>query len=596
VKILRFFQQRVILVTVITAVYSVVSVLMIVILPNVMFEDRIDGFRTEIKYLAENHLNDPVIDDDFNLFVHRDGISTLETNVGFIANINEALEDHLIMWSEMQETPTEFYSDFFDDEEFIYYIVVIEEGYYVVTYYNIAEVHSFVESFKQLSGAVLVVIYLATIVVLSIFVNSKFILNIAYFDPSTKLKTKYALYAKFVKKKLAVNELTFIAIKNWEDIVESCGVNQSDSLKSSVGKALESIFIKESIYQISESTFLIVSDHEMDNSNLEQMFNDSFKGDSIMHSYSFKIVALTVEEELVMALSPEAIIKRFDYAYGVVRGSNVKTYKIGKKLLKEINDSFYYSSNLQNALSDGLITNYYQMKVNPRTGKIVGCEALSRWIEGDNVIAPINYIGVAETSGYIYDIDLLSLRNSCRLIRKMMQEKLITKTFKVSTNFSPLTLNNVSIKTIKDILKKYDVLPEMISIEITESVMIDIEAVSKILKQIINFGISIEIDDFTAGNSSFSILPILNASVVKIDSSVLPDLDSESEKMIYKSLVNLSKNLNLKVTSEGVETLELIEYLQKLKIDNIQGYYYGKPENWRTFINHYRERNGRELI
>ena len=145
-------------------------------------------------------------------------------------------------------------------------------------------------------------------------------------------------------------------------------------------------------------------------------------------------------------------------------------------------------------------------------------------------------------------------------------------------------------------LNKYDVSHEIISIEITGSVTIDIEGVSKILKQIFNFGLTIEIDNFSAGNSSLSGLSILSESVVKIDSSVLPNLESESEKMIYKSLVNLSKNLNLKVTAEGVETLELLEYLQKLKIDNIQGYYFGKPENWRTFINHYRERNGKDLL
>lgn len=583
-RIIRFLQQRVMLVGVITAVFSLISVLIIVVLPNAMFDDRILGFEDEIKLLAENHLNSPEIDDNFSLFIYKDGVATLETSGGFISNIDEELEQHLVMWGDLQVEDTKFYKDYYNEEEYIYYIVVVDEGYYVVTYYNIADVHSLITSFKQLSGAVIVVLYLASIVVLSIFVNSKFVLHVAYYDTVTKFKTKYALFTKFHKKKLGMNDLTYIAISNWENIIESCGPNNSDMVKKAVGKTFESLFIKESIYQLSDDSFLIVADHKTENDKLEKMFNSAFMDDSHLKSYTIKLKAITIDEELITSYDPDSIVKRFEIAYEEIRNTKASTMHIDEDMLEKMEKVQYYQTRLLEAIENGLITNFYQIKVNPKTNKAVGCESLSRWVDGDVIIAPDNYIGIAESSGYIFDIDMISLRNSCRLIRKLVEKGLMPEGFKVSTNFSPLTLKNVKTKDIKAMLDKYNVHPSMISIEITESIMLEIDKITKTLDEIKEMGLSIEIDDFSAGNSSFSVLPILKASVVKIDRMVLPNLKDEKEKVIYESLVNLSKRLDLKVTSEGVETKKVSEYLRGLNVDAIQGYYYSKPVEWRSFL------------
>ena len=168
-KIIKFLRQRVILVGVITAVFSLVAVLLIVVLPNSMFNDRMHEVEVKIKELAENHLNTPDIEENYNLFIYKDGVSSLETYGGFIANINEELESHLVMWSQLQTETTKYYVDSFEDENYVYYITIVDDEYYVITYYNIAGIHTFVESFKSVATAVLFVMYLAAIIVLSLF-------------------------------------------------------------------------------------------------------------------------------------------------------------------------------------------------------------------------------------------------------------------------------------------------------------------------------------------------------------------------------------------------------------------------------------------
>jgi len=589
-KLLKFFQQRVILVSAITTVFSLVAVVLIVLLPNSMFNDRMHEVELNIKELAENHLNAPEVEDNYNLFIYKNQMSTLETHGGFITNINPELETHLIMWSELQTAPTKYYVDFFDDEEFVYYITVVDDGYYVITFYNIASIHGFVESFKQVAGAVLVVMYISSIIVLSIFVNSKFILNIAYYDPATKLKTKYALYTRFHKKRLSDFDLTYIVIENLAQVIEACGVNYRDMIRMRVGETLENIYLKEGLYQLSSDSFLILSDHTMENTLIEGIFNKSFSEKEEFSSYQFKMKVLTIKEELIESMRPEDIIKRFEYAYGLIRVRKVKTFRVDERMLKEIDESFYYSNHLEEALDNDWITNHYQMKVDPITERPIGCESLSRWDDGEKIITPINYIGIAEASGMIRDIDIKSFRNSCRLLRKLKKENLLDDEFRVSTNFSPITLKNINIKALKDILEEYEVDPKHISVEITESIMIEIEEVSKILKAIKELGMTIEIDDFSAGNSSLGILPILNANTVKIDMAVLPDLNSSKEVLVYDALVSLSKQLGLKVVSEGVETIEHVEYL-KGKVDAIQGYFYSKPLDVKRFVMLMREYN-----
>lgn len=589
-KLIRYFQQRVFLVGVITAVFSVISVLVIVILPNAIFNERLDAVKMNIKELAENHLNEPDVEENYNLFIYRNGNSSLQTNGGYILNINPTLEQHLVMWSQLQTEPTKYYMDEFDGEDYVYFITVVEEDYYVITYYDIAEVSLFATQFKEIAGVVLVVLYLASIAFFSVFVNSRFVLQVAFYDPHTNLKTKYALFTRFHKKKLTDYDLTYMVIENLDDVIESVGRNNVESLMNGIGKTIETIYLREGVYQIERDKYLILSDNKTDNTLIEHVFNQSMQNESDFMSYTFSLKMLTIKEELIESLAPEDVLKRFDYAYNKISHLKEKMFEIDEQMLLEINDTLYYSAHLKEALDNELITNFYQPKIDPKTNEVVGCEALSRWVEGDDVVSPIHYVGIAETNGMIVELDLLSFKNSCKLISKLRNKGLLTDNFRVSTNFSPVTLKNIQYSQLEEYLRRYDVEPKHINVEITESIMIEIDQVSKLLKSISDSGMKIEIDDFSAGNSSFAVLPVLNADVIKIDMAVLPDLSDEKEKLIYDSLVDISKKLGMVVTSEGVETLEQVDFL-KHKVDYIQGYFYSKPLEYKRFMQFVRYRN-----
>ena len=108
--------------------------------------------------------------------------------------------------------------------------------------------------------------------------------------------------------------------------------------------------------------------------------------------------------------------------------------------------------------------------------------------------------------------------------------------------------------------------------------MVDFEKVEELLQNIKDENITIEIDDFSAGNSSFTVLPLLKADYLKLDMAILPtEKSGEKESMIYEGLVDISKRLGFKLISEGVETSEQAKYVSDIDVDIIQGYYYSKP-------------------
>ncbi|NES04260.1 MAG: EAL domain-containing protein [Okeania sp. SIO2F4] len=236
-------------------------------------------------------------------------------------------------------------------------------------------------------------------------------------------------------------------------------------------------------------------------------------------------------------------------------------------------------TNLRNALKRSEFQVYYQPKVNLRTGKITGAEALIRWHHPEKgLVSPAEFIPLAEETGLIISIGEWVLRTACNQT-KIWQEAGFFP-FQIAVNLSrrQFIQRNLEERIIK-IIQEVDLKPNNLELEITESLVMQNEkAASKIIKSWQEFGIKISIDDFGTGYSSLSYLREFPFDVIKIDKSFIRNITADSKtEAITIAIIQMAHSLNLRVVAEGVETQAELDFLRKHKCDEMQGYLFSGP-------------------
>ncbi len=222
---------------------------------------------------------------------------------------------------------------------------------------------------------------------------------------------------------------------------------------------------------------------------------------------------------------------------------------------------------------------HYQPQVDARTEEIIGVEALIRWQHPElGFISPAVFIPIAEKIGIINEIGKWVLKTACTQNKKWQEAGYQSLLMAVNVSTKQLKLVNFP-NQVQDILQKTGMQSTLLELEITESVaMGDIEPVLNLLGSIKDRGVLISIDDFGTDYSSLSRLKMLPIDKIKIDKQFIDGIEtSDKDRAIIRSIVDLSKNLKIKVIAEGVEYKNQLNYLQENKCDEIQGYYYYKP-------------------
>ncbi len=227
----------------------------------------------------------------------------------------------------------------------------------------------------------------------------------------------------------------------------------------------------------------------------------------------------------------------------------------------------------------------FQPKVNANTGKICGAEVLVRWHAPDRPpILPNDFISIFEENAFITKLDIYIFEKTCQFI---MENKNSLDIPPIAINFSSITLLHVdTLQHINDILAEYQVKPEEIEIEITESAMVvESELFTDTIAELNKLGFSIAIDDFGTGVSSLHRLGSLNIQTVKLDKAFLDEkFTTKKGLFLVASIINMLKRLGIQVVAEGVETKLQLSILQKIHCDVIQGYYFYKPMSMESFV------------
>lgn len=239
---------------------------------------------------------------------------------------------------------------------------------------------------------------------------------------------------------------------------------------------------------------------------------------------------------------------------------------------------FALETSLRRAVERQEFVLFYQPQISLTTGKIAGVEALIRWVHPDlGMVSPLEFIPLAEETGLIVPIGAWVLRTACAQCQAWAEAGM---EIRVAINLSAGQFKDAAlIDEIRKVLTETKVKPELIELEITESMLMDnVDGSIALLDKISQFGCRLSIDDFGTGYSSLNYLKRFPVDVLKVDRSFVSDLtSSEDDAMIVKAIVTLAHNLDLEVVAEGVETMSHLGYLSSLGCDLIQGYLISRP-------------------
>jgi len=224
---------------------------------------------------------------------------------------------------------------------------------------------------------------------------------------------------------------------------------------------------------------------------------------------------------------------------------------------------------------------HYQPKVDLRTGRIAGVEALVRWQHAEKgMIGPADFIPVAEETGMVIPLGAWVLEQACRDTVRLHAAFPEQPRFRVAVNVSARQLARPELADeVAHILARTGIEPGLVCLEITESaVMEDTQTAIKLLHALKGLGVQLALDDFGTGYSSLSYLQRLPVDLLKIDRSFVSGLNTNSsDEVIVRSVISLGKALGLKLVAEGVETALQLETLRLLSCDLAQGYFLAKP-------------------
>ncbi|PHJ58331.1 diguanylate cyclase [Nostoc linckia z18] len=222
---------------------------------------------------------------------------------------------------------------------------------------------------------------------------------------------------------------------------------------------------------------------------------------------------------------------------------------------------------------------YYQPRVSIATGEITGMEALLRWQHPDmGLVAPSVFIPLAEQSGLIVPIGEWVLRTACRQNKAWQDAGLPPLMMAVNLSLKQFRQPQL-VETVAKILQQTGLEPHFLELEITETTAIeDLEFTRTVLQDLQQMGVHLSIDDFGTGHSSLSRLQLLPLHNLKIDKSFVQDLTHDVKVAhIIKAIVSLGRNLGLRLTAEGVENEEELEFLRSIHCEDVQGFLFYRP-------------------
>ena len=262
----------------------------------------------------------------------------------------------------------------------------------------------------------------------------------------------------------------------------------------------------------------------------------------------------------------------------LVKGRRTKHYAFYDELdIKQLSEDRLMEDVFEDALKNKEFQLWYQPKVDPFKGNILGAEALIRWKRPDGtMLSPGKFIPLFEKNGNITTLDEYVFRTVCEQQQKWLQSGY--RLYPISVNISRVSLyyNNV-VDKYREILNSFELDPKYVPLEITESATINNSDISSLIEQFHEAGFTLLLDDFGSGYSSLSSLNVMHFDTIKLDKSLIDYIGDQNGEKLLLHITQLLQSFGMTITAEGVETSDQVEFLKNLHCDDIQGYFFSKP-------------------
>ena len=419
--------------------------------------------------------------------------------------------------------------------------------------------------------------------------------NIINFDPLTSFFTK-SKFIKLINDVMLSNDVAVynIDINNFNLINDNYGYLSGDELLQKFSERLEKIISdKDFLCRVSGDEFLLCSVNESSEEEILRNIENIFSLTAEPFFVSDEIIYIRLSIGIITNISNQYdssfLIEKANTALNIAKKKGNNSFELFNETMSNaINFRLKIENQLRRAIIDDKITPFFQPKIDITENRIIGMEALARWITDKNeIVPPMSFVPVAEKTDLIYPLSEKIMNISCIYTNKWNLKN--NTSLKVALNLSARHFKNYDIKkTITDLIRRTGISREHLELEITESAFLKQEdEVFAIFKYFKNMGITIALDDFGTGYSSFSYLKKLPIDSLKIDKSFIDDIsEDEKSRKIVHSIITIANNLNLDTVAEGVETENQVNILKNLGCNIIQGYVFSKPLSVGEFENY----------
>ncbi|MBI3609407.1 MAG: EAL domain-containing protein [Nitrospirae bacterium] len=411
---------------------------------------------------------------------------------------------------------------------------------------------------------------------------------LAYYDGLTNLPNRSLLQDRLQQAILTAQRdnkplaLLLMDLDHFKEINDTLGHHCGDLLLQQVGLRLRHVLREsDTAARLGGDEFamllpLAASEHAM---LVAQKVFKAMEAPFIVEGLTMNVeasIGITIYPD--HGANPEGLMQRADVAMyeAKQKGSGCVIYDSAHD--RHSHRRLTLMGELRHAIDDGQLFLHYQPKISLQTGRVIGVEALVRWLHPQHgMIPPVQFIAPAEQTGLIKPLTLWVLNTAlgqCRTWRRTGLE------LPVSVNLSARNLHDPQLPDqVAGLLQSNGVPPAGLALEITESIiMADPAHALETLLRLSKMGIQISLDDFGTGYSSLGYLKKLPVHEIKIDKSFVTDMvRDESDEMIVRSTIDLGHNLGRRVVAEGVEQQATWERLTALGCDAAQGYYMGRP-------------------
>lgn len=412
------------------------------------------------------------------------------------------------------------------------------------------------------------------------------------FDPLTGLPNRQffmeTLRIELAKAKRTKQNLVlmYFDLDGFKGVNDSLGHETGDQLLIEVGERAKK-FLREGdiISRLGGDEFLILLHNEPNDFMLIEIADRLVRELNVPFEINAWEVQISVSVGVAKASDSNFNLSEFvsnaDIAMyrSKATGRGIHTI-FAPEMMEDSKRKLLIANSIDSAIKNNEFSIHYQGKVAPDE-TIVGYEALIRWSSDSlGFVSPSEFIPIAEQSGKILPITRWVLDRVCQDC-KTLQQLQETSTV-ISVNLSAHDIKNSSlIEFVKNLFTKYAVEPNLLEFEVTESAYLEnLEMANSFITRLKDIGSTIALDDFGTGYSSLSYLTQINFNTLKIDKQFVDNLNvSDRSTLITKTIIEMAKQLNLKICAEGVETREQANFLIESGCHQLQGYFYSKPKS-----------------